>query len=70
MKLRYSEPEPVEYVDDCKRICAVLREAGFDLTLHEAETLWRKVSEFDYCAVWLCLPKSDEDLLRRLTTDA
>ena len=61
---------PVEYVDDCKRICAVLRDAGYDVTLHDAEDMWMKISEYEYCAVWLVPPKSDAELLARLLRDA
>ena len=50
-----------KYQEDCKRIVGVAFNAGFIITVREAESIWDDYSEM-LAAGWLGLPDDDNEL--------
>lgn len=51
-----------EFPKDIKRIVEVCDQHDIQITPDEAEELWSRYSDTEWCASWLGLPSDDEDL--------
>lgn len=51
-----------EHLDDTKRIQRALTELNEPCSMRMAYLFWRDYSENNWCAGWICLPNSDEEL--------
>lgn len=51
----------INYPRDVQRIQKVLIENGYEATLIECQNLWKEYSN-DVSALWLLLPKQDEEV--------
>lgn len=65
----YINKTTFRYQEDVERICDLLTSKGVDTDLLTSEYLWIKHSD-EYCASWLGLPKSDEELFNILMETA
>ena len=57
------------FPEDVKRIVEVFKIKGIKITLDEAHELWCEYSD-RFCASWLILPKSDEELFKVVIEEA
>lgn len=56
-----------EYYDDLLKLQKLMEELGFPkIDLEEIETMWDTISDRYYCAGWLCIPSSKEELITYL----
>lgn len=68
--LRYDDVVDVDirWVADCERIVRVMKTAGFDISMRDAQRMWEEYSD-GLCAGWIMLPESDEDIFLTLTVE-
>jgi hypothetical protein len=59
--------EPIEDIEDCKRIQKIAKAHGHNFSLKVCEAIWRSRSE-DWAASWLFLPRTDEEVWDDLVT--
>lgn len=60
--IKLMRPTPfTAYPDDVARMVRVLAERGFEASMIDVEAAWSAHSD-DYCATWLFLPTSDDEL--------
>lgn len=70
-KLKYLDrlnAVPSDYLEDSLRIQRALRNAGYEVSLSEAYRMWDERSD-DWCAGWLNLPDTDEEIIQDLTEE-
>jgi hypothetical protein len=53
----------IEYVEDCKHIASIALKNGYELSLRQAQDIWRDYSH-SMAAGWLILGEDDEVILR------
>lgn len=49
------DPDNLDFPNDCERICRVLKDNGYLLSLTDAERLWDIISHQEYSAGWMSL---------------
>tara|TARA_R110000824_G_scaffold170694_2_gene348146 strand:+ start:926 stop:1150 length:225 start_codon:yes stop_codon:yes gene_type:complete len=57
-KIEEESTAGVDYLDDCKKIQAMIRKAGYEATLLECQDYWEWESD-KFCAGWLFFDRCD-----------
>lgn len=58
-ELLYQDESSIYYRNDCQRIRKIARELGYEISMLQAQQLWKNYSA-TYSAGWLELPPDDE----------
>jgi hypothetical protein len=61
---------PLYDLKECRRIKRIADEMGYEISLREAESIWKDFSEaYGYEVSFKVLPKTDEELKKVLSED-
>lgn len=62
MKRIRIKDQDIAYPEDCRKIQSIFLDEGYEISIGEAQLLWKKYSN-DVAASWLTLDSWDDDMI-------